>query len=234
MEENRYQVGEGLELRVEPAFEYEPKLVGGKYVFGRKQDRGFDINLYRQGKLCLSDHDYYAMGELENEVDRETGEATLINTDLMIKLALMQKKNLRRIYDIPFSDMMNLNDSDGESYEFNHIQPGSQIISHAFLIGREDCNREIIRQVLSMQYPQDRFTDKIFGNNLSLYFVDPTKTEENMELRTAILKRLSGDFERILDVSDATIMSLNYGNRLRTVNVPLTDITSAIKTISLV
>lgn len=234
-----FPLGNGLELRVEPSFRFDfspTEKVGDDFakVIRRLEDFGElpcrDISVYNDGKLCLSPNDnYYNLQEYEAQVDRslEIGPVKQTVVELAKRLTQTSHKDKIRVYEVIDADLMNLNPNLTNQ---DHIRLTRSVrgVKHDVLLTFSDIDvePELIERGFARQYPQNRMPDKLLGNIFSVYFVKPGDLDQLRYFERAAVARYDffGNNYPLIKASEATLMSLSYGHRLRTVGFDQEDL----------
>ncbi len=235
---------QGLELRVEPSFGFfatdtsDPEghaSVEKRLVNYRKDLVSFDLNLYTDGKLCLSPQDVENKNEYEPLVRRDVKRKVPREFFISLLNSIIRKMppNLRRVYEIPDFDVSGVK-TDYESGDYIHLvrKVNGLMVDILFKFGEELSDEELIKQLWAREYPQNRFADKTIVNDLSIFFVQQAKLEvyRPFERAAATSYNIWHDNSEIIRTSDASILSLSNGYRLRIVYPKNGEIADTVKT----
>lgn len=224
-------LGNGLELRVEPSFTYkhiDKTNEQGRLVMTRQQEPdGIDISFYKDGKLCLSPHaDYYSLQNHETQVDRTLKRENVIPvfTYLIKKVVKTMPEKWMRVYEIVDADINPRNvDFDRWRENMDRISRchDNYLRDFLFIESNLPSEPELIDSFWAREYPQNRGSDKYLGHVFSVYFIHPQKIGYNSPwsepFEKAMLERfkISSDNSQLIIQSKSVIMSLSYGCRAR-------------------
>ncbi len=223
----------GTSQRVEPASDliYSPTSPGE--VVRESVDEAVDVNLYSGAKLCLSDQDYYSLGDWEERIERGLeGEIARSKSRQLITNFLQRDQDTARVYIVGDSDLLDIDLTRYDAVEIAHYYPDIPLATrNTAIIDKAVTKPEVIDKGLSRrEYGPRRFSDKYTGNNFSVYLLtNEVLDNDGANLYRAISLELTiGDNSELLALSTSSAHSLSYGYRVRIYGVEDSEVRNLI------
>ncbi len=225
------QLNNGLELRLEPSFSFDhdrsnPIKQGEVYlpypVIIKKKSGGFDVSLYRNGKLCLGPHDhYYILQEHAKNVDKdlEPEIAIPILRRTIESITRNRPSNETRLYYIPDEDLNPIVTANRHFVRTSLGYRNGHVGSSLFVTDDKPVDTELISMAFNKVYPNNRFADKYLGHIFSIYFSEHKFDEDFSSLPEMSARAELRDNSFIDLYKFPTIMGLSYGYRARFLNI---------------
>src|SRR3989344_5238461 len=175
----RKDLGNGLELRVEPSFTFQfiknpkTKSMEEKMV----KEKGLDISLYKDGKLCLSSKDHYKFKKFEHQVIRglkltNHPHPYEIFFPFVAGLCNQVPKELLRVYEFPYFDSDSIDISVREGVKISRFHEDGITYEWAFIFDWNKFDERLLKEFReNPKFSRMYSGDSINNSTFTLYFV---------------------------------------------------------------
>lgn len=148
-------------LRLETAFDFVPQegdYEGYEIIpFVREErEEGVDISLYQDSKLCLSPHDFYDLGQLEEGITRELKPSDIMAPFyIILKWLIQENPGFERRYEIKKPNIFE-----------------DETIKETLVETANLTDLEIFTDYWAREHPENYWADKYSGNDFNAFFME--------------------------------------------------------------